>query len=94
MNWHTKMIIGKDDKCYCPNCNSVFIFGPFFDHHKRQCLECKIELREWNMNRAIYLISTQHAPEIIKRIIPHLDALTEQDAYAELRKLEAMFGKE
>lgn len=90
MGWYSKLTIGEDTFINCPSCGKRYVFGPIFDHHKRHCLECKKELREWNMNKSIYLIDVEKSPDIIKEIILYLDQLTENEAYNELRFLEKM----
>ena len=93
-NWYSKMLFGNGEEPYCPNCKALFIFGPIFDHDKRECLKCGIELREWNLSKGVYIINPAEAPELIKNIIDYLDKFTEYEACDHLLSLEEFFENE
>lgn len=90
MEWYNKLVISKGGQLCCPVCKKSYVFSPIFDHDIRKCSNCGSELREWNLDRAIYLICEERAPKLVKNMILYLDSLTENEAYIELQRIENM----
>ena len=71
----------------CPSCEKTFPLGAGFDHDRRECLHCKIELREWVTNKAAYLFGYEESPELIKVISKYLESKDEYTASKEIQEL-------
>lgn len=92
--WYTRTVLDGKKICQCPNCNSPFPYGPFFDHHGSQCPSCKISLVELQINGDLILIDQENAPEIVKNLILYINKLNEHDAFDELLVLMEFLGVE
>ena len=87
--WFSRLIYSEKTSVglICPSCKKDFPLGAGFDHDYRECLHCKIELREWVTNDIAYLFEYEKSPELIKVISKHLETKDEYMASIEIQEL-------
>lgn len=90
--WYTKTLLDGENTSRCPNCDSIFPYGPIFDHHGSLCPTCKIELVELQINGELILIDTNKSPKIVSELLSYLNRLNEHEAFNELLCLMKFLG--
>jgi hypothetical protein len=94
MNWYNKVLIKPGSKLLCPSCQVKYPFGAVFDHHKRICPSCKIEVLEWHLDRKIVLIIPALAPVQLTPLISYLKTLSESEVLGLLNLMDELLCQE